>query len=54
MQHEVKKNLNPAAKRNCMKEWITSIIENARAEGIPLFTKGNAGWEEKMQEYPER
>ena len=34
------------------KEWITSIIHNAREEGIPLFIKDNVGWEEKIQEYP--
>ena len=31
--------------------WITSIIENARAEGIVLFIKENAGWKEKIREY---
>ena len=34
------------------KEWITSIIKNARAEGIPLFIKDNVGWMENIQEYP--
>jgi protein gp37 len=33
-------------------EWITTIIENARAEGIPLFLKGNLNWPEEIQEYP--
>jgi hypothetical protein len=34
------------------KEWITSVIENAGAEGITLFIKDNAGYSEKVQEYP--
>jgi protein gp37 len=34
-------------------EWITAIIENARAEGIPLFLKGNLHWPVTIQEYPE-
>ncbi len=33
-------------------EWITSVIQNARAEGIPLFLKGNLHWPEEIQEYP--
>lgn len=33
-------------------EWVTSIIENARAEGIPLFLKGNLHWSDTTQEYP--
>jgi protein gp37 len=34
------------------KEWITSIIDNARAEGIPLFIKDNTNWLERIQEFP--
>jgi len=33
-------------------EWITAIVENARAEEIPLFLKGNLLWPETIQEYP--
>jgi protein gp37 len=33
-------------------EWINSIIENARSEGIPLFIKDNAQWHEKVREFP--
>ncbi len=33
-------------------EWVTAIIEDARAEGIPLFLKGNLLWPETIQEYP--
>lgn len=33
-------------------EWIDSLIENARAEEIPLFLKDNLYWNEKIQEYP--
>lgn len=32
--------------------WISSVIGNARTEGIPLFIKGNVDWHEKMQEFP--
>ncbi len=34
------------------KQWITSIIDNARAEGIPLFIKDNVNWLERIQEFP--
>ena len=33
-------------------EWVTSILENARAEGLPVFLKGNLHWPEAIQEYP--
>ena len=33
-------------------EWISSVIGNARSEGIPLFIKDNANWPEKIQEFP--
>lgn len=33
-------------------EWIVSIIENARAEEIPLFLKCSLLWPETIQEYP--
>ena len=33
-------------------KWIASILENAKREGIPLFIKNNAGWHDKVQEFP--
>jgi len=33
-------------------EWVTAILENARAERIPLFLKRNMNWPETIQEYP--
>ena len=35
------------------REWIAPIIEDARAEGIPLFIKDNAGWPEKIRDFPQ-
>jgi hypothetical protein len=45
---------NKQAGPRCLheKEWITSIIENARAEEIALFIKDNVGWPETIREYP--
>ncbi len=34
------------------KEWVESIIENAKAENIPIFIKDNVKWHKKIQEYP--
>jgi protein gp37 len=34
------------------KEWVTSIIQNAQIEGIPLFLKGSLHWPETIHEYP--
>jgi protein gp37 len=34
------------------REWVEKIIENCRAEAIPVFLKNNLGWPEKIQEYP--
>lgn len=34
-------------------EWVTSILENARAEGILIFLKRNLHWPETIQEYPD-
>lgn len=33
-------------------EWIENIIDNCRAEKIPLFIKENVGWPKKLQEFP--
>lgn len=33
-------------------EWIQSIINHARAAGIPIFLKDNLNWPEKIQEFP--
>jgi protein gp37 len=35
------------------REWINSIIKNARTEGIPLFIKDNVHWHETIRQYPE-
>ena len=34
-------------------EWVTSILDNARAERIPIFLKGNLQWPEEIRDYPE-
>lgn len=34
-------------------EWVTSILENAQAEGIPIFLKRNLHWPETTREFPE-
>jgi protein gp37 len=34
--------------------WIHEIINNCKAENIPLFIKDNVGWPEKIQEFPEK
>jgi len=34
-------------------EWVTSILENARDERIPIFLKGNLHWPETIGEFPE-
>ena len=34
-------------------EWICSLIDNARAEKIPLFIKDSIHWSERIQEYPQ-
>ena len=34
-------------------EWVTSILENERYEGIPIFLKGNLHWPETIREFPE-
>ena len=33
-------------------EWVTSILENGRSEGIPVFLKGNLHWPETIREFP--
>lgn len=35
------------------KEWVQSIIDQARAAGVPVFLKDNLHWPEKIQEWPE-
>jgi len=39
--------------RGCDKGDLESIIETCRDVGVPLFIKHNAGYPEKIQEYPE-
>jgi len=34
------------------KEWVQSIIEQARAAEVPIFLKDNLNWPEKIQEFP--
>lgn len=34
------------------KEWVQTLIEECRANGIPVFVKDNVNWEEKIQEFP--
>lgn len=34
------------------KEWIESIIENAKLEKIPIFIKDNVKWRQRIQEFP--
>lgn len=34
------------------KEWIESILENAKAENIPVFLKDNLRWKEEIKEFP--
>jgi protein gp37 len=34
------------------KEWVKSIIEQARNSSIPIFLKDNLNWNEKIQEFP--
>jgi protein gp37 len=33
-------------------EWIQSLIDQARAAGVPVFLKDNLKWPEKIQEWP--
>lgn len=33
-------------------EWIQSIIDEAKANNVPVFLKDNLGWPERIQEYP--
>ncbi len=33
-------------------EWITSLIEQCDAAGVPLWIKDNVGWPEKVREVP--
>jgi len=33
-------------------EWVEDIIDNCRAEKIPIFIKENVGWPKKIQEFP--
>jgi len=34
------------------KEWVQSLINQARNLSIPVFVKNNVGWPEKIQEFP--
>lgn len=34
------------------KEWVQTIIDRTRKEGIPLFLKSNLGWHESSREFP--
>lgn len=34
------------------KEWVQSLIDQARQYNIPIFIKNNVGWPEKIQEFP--
>lgn len=33
-------------------EWVQSLIDQARAAGVPVFLKKNLKWKNKIQEYP--
>lgn len=44
---------NRKAKITPQSEWVTSILDNARAEGIPIFLKGNLHWPETIRDSPE-
>jgi protein gp37 len=39
--------------RPCKAEWVQSIIDQARAAGVPIFLKDNLKWPERIQEWPE-
>jgi protein gp37 len=34
--------------------WVESLIEQAESEGIPIFMKNNLGWNNSIQEFPEK
>jgi len=34
------------------KEWVQSLIDQARSHHVPLFIKNNVGWPERIQEFP--
>lgn len=34
------------------KEWISEIIERARARGLPVYIKDNVRWSEEIREFP--
>jgi len=34
------------------KEWVQSLIDQARSRNIPVFVKNNVGWPEKIQYFP--
>lgn len=34
------------------KEWVQSLIQQAREKQIPIFLKDNLNWHEKIQEFP--
>jgi protein gp37 len=34
------------------KEWVSGIIQQCRAVGIPIFLKDNLDWPEQIQEWP--
>lgn len=36
------------------KEWVESLIKQAREFKIPIFIKDNVKWSEKIQEYPKQ
>jgi len=44
----------PGSKQHQTKpEWVQSLIDQARAAGVPVFLKSNLNWPEKIQEWPE-
>ena len=36
------------------KEWIQAIIDECRANNVPVFLKNNLKWHEEIKEYPQR
>jgi len=35
------------------KEWVQSLINQARALKVPVFIKNNVGWPERLQQFPQ-
>ena len=44
--------LTGSRKVRLQKEWVQSLIDQARTHNIPVFIKDNVGWPEKIQEFP--